>query len=53
MNEQSLADQIAVDLAQLKARIAVINNLPLPEHSEEFEKVHALLQQALANLDGV
>ncbi len=53
MNEQSLADQIAVDLAQLKARIAVINNFPLPEHSAEFEKVHALLQQALANLDGV
>ena len=53
MNEQSIADQIAVDLAQLKARIAVINNLPLPEHSAEFEKVHALLQQALANLDGV
>ena len=53
MNDESLAQQIAVDLEQLKAKIAAINNLPISEHSGEFEKVHQLLQQALSNLDGV
>jgi hypothetical protein len=27
--------------------------LPLAEHSAEFERIHAQLQQALTNLDGV
>ena len=53
MNDESLTQQIAVDLEQLKAKIAAINNLPISEHSAEFEKVHRLLQQALSNLDGV
>ena len=53
MNDESLAQQIAVDLEQLKAKIAAINNLPISEHSAEFEKVHQFLQQALSNLDGV
>jgi len=52
MNDESLAQQIAVDLEQLKSKIAAINNLPISEHSGEFEKVHQLLQQALSNLDG-
>ena len=53
MNDESLAQQIVVDLEQLKIKIAAINNLPISEHSGEFEKVHQLLQQALSNLDGV
>ncbi len=53
MNDESLAQQIAVDLERLKSKIAAINNLPISEHSGEFEKIHQLLQQALSNLDGV
>jgi len=53
MNDESLVQQIAVDLEQLKSRIAAINNMPLSDHSGEFEKVNQLLQQALSNLDGV
>jgi len=53
MSDASLVQQIAVDLEQLKSKIAAINNLPLSDHSGEFEKVHQLLQQALSNLDGV
>ena len=53
MSDESLVQQIAVDLEQLKSKIAAINNLPLSDHSGEFEKVHQLLQQALLNLDGV
>ena len=53
MSDESLVQQIAVDLEQLKSKIASINNLPLSDHSGEFEKVHQLLQQALSNLDGV
>lgn len=53
MSDEYLVQQIAVDLEQLKSKIASINNLPTVEHSGEFEKVHQLLQQALSNLDGV
>jgi len=53
MSDESLVQQIAVDLEQLKSKIAAINNLPLSDHSGEFEKVHQFLQQALSNLDGV
>jgi hypothetical protein len=53
MNDESLVQQIAVDLEQLKSKIAAINNLSVSDHSSEFEKVHQLLQQALSNLDGV
>jgi len=53
MSDESLVQQIAVDLEQLKSKIASINNSPLSDHSGEFEKVHQLLQQALSNLDGV
>ncbi|CAB4895920.1 unannotated protein [freshwater metagenome] len=53
MSEESITEQIAVDLDKLKDRIAIINTTPLSDHSDEFAQVHALLQQALANLDGV
>jgi hypothetical protein len=53
MNHESMVQQITVDLEQLKSEIASINNLPISEHSGEFEKVLQLLQQALSNLDGV
>jgi hypothetical protein len=53
MSDESLVQQIAVDLEQLKSKIAAINNMPLSDGSGEFEKVHQLLQQALSNLDGV
>ena len=53
MSDESLVQQIAVDLEQLKSKIAAINNLPFSDHSGEFEKVYQLLQQTLSNLDGV
>jgi hypothetical protein len=37
----------------IKTRIAAINSLPLDEHSEEYEAVHASLQRALAEIDGI
>ena len=52
MNED-IREVIAVDLVQLKERIAAINTTDISTHSAEFDKVHALLQQALTNLDGV
>jgi len=53
MENFSSADQIQIDLAKLKERIKAVSNLPLSEHSAEFERIHAQLQQALTNLDGV
>ena len=44
---------IAVDLVQVKERIAAINTTDISTHSAEFSRVHELLQQALTNLDGV
>ena len=37
----------------IKARIALINSKPLEEHSEEYEAVHASLQRALSEIDGL
>jgi hypothetical protein len=53
MDEGLMAEQVNVDLVKLKERIAAVNNLPLAQHSDEFEKIHIQLQQALTNLDGV
>lgn len=53
MNQASSSEQLSLLLAQIKERIAAVNNLPLSEHSNEFERIHAQLQQALTNLDGV
>jgi hypothetical protein len=50
---EDIREAIAVDLIQLKERIAVINTTDISTHSAEFDQVHALLQQALTNLDGV
>ena len=53
MDNSVSADQIEIDLAKIKERIKAVGNLPLAQHSAEFEKIHAQLQQALTNLDGV
>ena len=50
---EDIREAIAVDLIQLKERIAAINTTGISIHSAEFDQVHALLQQALTNLDGV
>jgi hypothetical protein len=53
MSEQMPTVQLNVDLVKIRERIAAVKNLPLAEHSNEFEKIHQQLQQALTNLDGV
>jgi hypothetical protein len=53
MDNSISADQIEIDLAKIKERVKAVNDLPLTEHSAEFERIHAQLQQALTNLDGV
>ena len=45
------ADRYAEGVA--KYREVYGPDLPLAEHSAEFERIHAQLQQALTNLDGV
>ena len=51
--ENDLAQQITQDIAQIKERIANMAQLDLSQHSQSFEEIHALLQQALSNLDGI
>ena len=51
--ENDFAQQISQDIAQIKERISNMTLLDLSQHNESFEEVHALLQQALANLDGI
>jgi hypothetical protein len=51
--ENDLAQQITQDIAKIKERISNISQLDLSQHSTSFEEIHALLQQALANLDGI
>jgi hypothetical protein len=51
--ENDLAEQITQDISQIKERISNMSQLDLSEHSNSFEEIHALLQQALANLDGI
>ena len=53
MDNSISADQIEIDLAKMKERVKAVNDLPLAEHSAEFERIHTQLQQALTNLDGV
>lgn len=51
--ENDLAEQITQDISQIKERISNMSQLDLSEHSDSFEEIHSLLQQALANLDGI
>lgn len=51
--ENDLAEQITQDISQIKERISNMSQLDLSVHSDSFEEIHALLQQALANLDGI
>lgn len=50
-NEQSNTQ--AINLAQIKQQIKSINDLPISQHSDQFEQIHGSLQKALTNLDGV
>ncbi len=42
-----------VNIESVKRRIADISTLPLESHSQEFEEVHADLQRALTQIDGL
>lgn len=53
MSDEFTSEIVGVELAKLKEQIIAVNNLPLAQHSSEFEKIHSQLQQALTNLDGV
>ena len=53
MSDEFTSEIVGVELAKLKEQIIAVNNLPLTQHSSEFEKIHFQLQQALTNLDGV
>ena len=49
-----IVDKISgVDLVKIKRQISAIKDLPIEQHSDEFEKIHSQLKQALTNLDGV
>jgi hypothetical protein len=50
-NEQSNTQ--AINLEQVKQQIKSINDLPINQHSDQFEQIHGSLQKALTNLDGV
>lgn len=51
MVETTSSDESA--LASIRADLNLIKTLVVSSHSEEFEKIHQRLQQALTNLDGV
>ena len=51
--ENDLAEQITQNIAQIKERISNMTQFDLSQHNASFEEIHALLQQALANLDGI
>lgn len=53
MSDEFTSELVGVELVKLKEQIIAVNNLPLAQHSSEFEKIHFQLQQALTNLDGV
>jgi hypothetical protein len=53
MSDELTSESNQVELAKLRQRIIAVNNLPLTQHSSEFEKIHNQLQQALTDLDGV
>ena len=40
-------------VSDIKDRISNIAGLPLSEHSNEFEQIHAELQKVLAEIDGL
>jgi len=46
-------DRNTTSIEAVKSRIAAINSLPLEEHSNEYEEIHASLQRALAEIDGI
>ena len=49
-----IVDKISdVDLVKIKDQISEIKDLQIEQHSDEFEKIHSQLKQALTNLDGV
>ena len=49
--EQAAPDQLRQIEAQLSG-LDTIAELPLPEHAEAYQRVHAGLQAALAEIDG-
>ena len=53
MSDEKIPSQITADLSSVKELINNVANLSIAEHSNEFEKIHNKLKDALANLDGV
>jgi guanylate kinase len=51
--DEMIDDRNTTSIEAIKARIAAINSLPLDERSGEYEAVHASLQRALAEIDGI
>jgi hypothetical protein len=51
--EVDLAIRLAEDISNIKERINSLSQVELAKHSEVFEEIHTLLQQALSNLDGI
>ena len=43
----------SASVSNIKDRISNIAGLPLSEHSNEFEQIHAELQKVLAEIDGL
>ena len=52
-SSESTTTRSAASLADIKERISNIAGLPLSEHSNEFEQIHAELQKVLAEIDGL
>ncbi len=52
-SDGQMDDRNTTSIDAIKNRIAAINSLPLEEHSEEYEAVHASLQRALSEIDGI
>ena len=49
----ALDEQNRTSIESIKARIADVNSKNLEDHSEEYEAIHASLQRALAEIDGI
>ena len=50
-----MSDEMSLDarVSEIKERISNIAGLPLSEHSNEYENIHAELQKVLAEIDGL
>lgn len=47
-----VASPVASRIAEEVASLATLSELPLSEHADAYQRVHAELQRALAEIDG-